>query len=104
VDGRLRHVGVQAADRAVEHHRAERLDLRVHAVHVVRAAGGRGVVVLKDEPAHARRYRVLGQRGVVDVPLEQRGGGVRVHVDRAAEQSKIWTVHRRPLTERLIVV
>jgi hypothetical protein len=47
---------------------------------------------------------VLGQGGVLDVPLEQRGGGVRVHVDRAAEQIKIWTVHRRPLTESLIVV
>src|SRR5215469_13135420 len=89
----LGDVGIQAADRPVEHHRAERLHLRVHPVDVVGPPGGGCVVVLQHEAAHAVRGRVLGQRRIVDVPFEQGRCCVRVGVDRAAQKLEIWPVH-----------
>ena len=52
-------------------------------------------MILQHEAAHPVADRVLGERGVVDVPLEQRGGGVRVGVDRPAQELQVGSVHVR---------
>ena len=91
----LRHVGVHSADRTIQHDRSESLDLReVLTVYVVGTPSRRGVMVLQDKTSHAIRNRLLGQVDVIDVAIEQRGGGVSVHVDGTAQQLKIQSFHR----------
>ena len=57
-------------------------------------------MVLQDEAAHPVADRVLGERGIVDMAVEQGGGGVRVHVDRAAQEFQVGSVHVRFLFRR----
>ena len=101
MDGGLDDVGVDAADRAVQHDRAERLDLRHEPLDVVGAPDGHRVVVLQHESAHPVVPRDLGQVGVVERTLEERRMRVGVHVDRAPEQVAVRPCdHPQPLLVR----
>jgi hypothetical protein len=57
-------------------------------------------MVLEHKAPHAELQRDLGERGIVDVPFEQRGCRVRVHVDGTLQQLKVWPVHAPPSSHR----
>ena len=89
--GHLRHVldrgRVDAADREVQVDSAEDFDARDQLAHHVDQTGGRLVVILEDDRAHAPRLRKLRDFNPVDRPRTIVGKAMDVDVDRSSERA-----------------
>src|SRR5580765_1672382 len=91
---------IHAANRQIQIETTEDLDARYLLADHVGEPGGRVVVILEDDRAHAVRARHHGRFHSIDRPLDVVGRSVHMNVDRAREQPRIVRTRHRDRAHR----